>query len=151
MSLCVLGYMHNNGTQNLWKDKIIGDLIRKPHWKETTLQRKENIKLIKGRDSLMREKIKMRKEIARLKQKLEKANKNRPNKNEKKVNFIENEIDDNGNAWENVSAIKSKNSFKTRTAVVSCAKATPTKGQKVIENKKQKKQTRQKSWKSSHE
>ena len=47
-------------------------------------QRKENIKLIKGRDSLMTEKIKMRKKITRLEQKLEKANQNRPNKNEKK-------------------------------------------------------------------
>ena len=98
----------------------------------------------------MREKIKMRKEIARLEQKLEKANQNRPNKNEKKVNFIENEIDDNGNAWENVSAIKSKNSFKTRTAVVSCAKATPTKGQKVIENKKQKKNKPSKKVENHH-
>ena len=102
-------------------------------------QRKENIKLIKGRDSLMTEKIKMRKEITRLEQKLEKANQNRPNKNKKKVTFIENEIDDNDNAWETVSATKSKNSIKTRTAVNTCAKATPTKGQKVIENKNQKK------------
>ena len=108
-------------------------------------QRKENIKLIKGRDSLMTEKIKMRKEITRLEQKLEKANQNRPNKNEKKVTFIENEIDDNDNAWETVGAAKSKNSIKTRTAVNTSAKATPTKGQKVIGNKNQKKQTRQKS------
>ena len=108
-------------------------------------QRKENIKLIKGRDSLMTEKIKMRKEITRLEQKLEKANQNRPNKNEKKVTFKENEIDDNDNAWETVGATKSKNSIKTRTAVNTCAKATPTKGQKVIENKNRKKQTRQKS------
>ena len=108
-------------------------------------QRKENIKLIKGRDSLMTEKIEMRKEITRLEQKLEKANQNRHNKIEKKVTFIENGIDDNGNAWETVGATKSKNSIKTRTAVDTCAKATPTKGQKVIENKKQKKQTRQKT------
>ena len=98
-------------------------------------QRKENIKLIKGCDSLMTEIIKMRKEITRLEQKLEKANQNRPNKNEKKVTFIENEIDDNDNAWETVGATKSKNSIKTRTAVNTCAKATPTKGQKGIENK----------------
>ena len=91
------------------------------------------------------EKIKMRKEITRLEQKLEKANQNRPNKNEKKVTFKENEIDDNDNAWETVGATKSKNSIKTRTAVNTCAKATPTKGQKVIENKNRKKQTRQKS------
>ena len=108
-------------------------------------QRTENIKLIKGRDSLMTEKIKMREEITRLEQKLEKANQNRPNKKAKKVTFIENETDDNGNAWETVSATKSKNSIKTQTAVNTCAKATPTKGQKVIENKNQKKQTRQKS------
>ena len=108
-------------------------------------QRKENIKLIKGRDSLMTEKIKMRKEITRLEQKLEKANQNRHNKIEKKVTFIENGIDDNGNAWKTVGATKSKNSIKTRTAVDTCAKATPTKGQKVIENKKQKTQTRQKN------
>ena len=31
--------------------------------------------------------------------------------------FIENEIDDNDNAWETVGATKSKNSIKTRTAV----------------------------------
>ena len=93
---------------------------------------KENIKLIKGRDSPIR------KVITRLEQKLEKANQNRPNKNEKKVTFIENEIDDNDNAWETVGATKSKNNIKTRTAV-------NTKGQKVIENKNQKKQTRQKS------
>ena len=74
-------------------------------------QRKENIKLIKGRDSLMTEKIKMRKEITLLEQKLEKANQNRPNKNEKKVTFIENEINDNDNAWETVGATKSKNSI----------------------------------------
>ena len=108
-------------------------------------QRKKYIKLIKGRDSLMTEKIKMRKEITRLEQKLEKANQNRNNKKEKKVTFIENAIDDNGNAWETVGATKSKNSIKTQTAVNTCAKATPTKGQKVIENKNQKKQTRQKS------
>ena len=102
-------------------------------------QRKDNIKLIKGRDSLMTEKIKMRKEITRLEQKLEKANQNRPNKNEKKVTFKENEIDDNDNAWGTVGATKSKNSIKTRTAVNTCAKATPTKGQKVIENKNRKK------------
>ena len=87
----------------------------------------------------MTEKIKMRKEITRLEQKLEKANQNRPNKNEKKVTFIENEIDDNDNAWETVGATKSKNSIKTRTAVNTCAQATPTKGQKVIENKNLKK------------
>ena len=51
------------------------------------------------------------------------------------MTFIENEIDDNGNAWETVGVTKSKNSIKTRTAVDTCAnKATPTKGQKVIEN-----------------
>ena len=59
---------------------------------------------------------------------------------------IENEIDDNGNTWGALCATKSKNIIKTRTAVDTCAKATPTKGQKVIENtKKQEKQTRQKS------
>ena len=41
---------------------------------------------------------------------------------------------------------KSKNSIKTQTAVDTCAKATSTKDQKVIE-KKQKKQTRQKAQK----
>ena len=61
------------------------------------------------------------------------------------MTFIENEIDDNDNAWETVDATKSKNNIKTRTAVNTCAKATPTKGQKVIENKNQEKQTRQKS------
>ena len=76
---------------------------------------------------------------------LEKANQNRPNKNKKKVTFIENEIYDNDNAWETVGATKSMKSIKTRTAVNTCAKATQTKGQKVIENKNQKKQTRQKS------
>ena len=85
-------------------------------------QRKDNIKLIKGRDSLMTEKIKMRKEITRLEQKLEKANQNRPNKNENKVTFIENEIDDNDNAGETVGATKSKNNIKTRTAVNTCVK-----------------------------
>ena len=81
----------------------------------------------------MTENIKMRKEITRLEQKLEKANENRSNKKQKKMTFIENEIDDNGNAWETVGATKSTNSNKTRTAVDTCAKATPTKGQKVIE------------------
>ena len=61
------------------------------------------------------------------------------------MTFIENEIDDNDNAWETVGATKSMNSIKTRTAVNTCAKATPTKGQKVIENKNLKKQTRQKT------
>ena len=83
-------------------------------------QRKENIKLIKGRDSLMTEKVKMRKEITCLEQKLENSNHNRPNKKEKKVTFIENEIDDNGNAWKTVGATKSKNSIKARTAVDAC-------------------------------
>ena len=55
------------------------------------------------------------------------------------MTFIENEIDDNGNAWETAGATKSKNSIKTQTAVNTCAKATPTKGQKVIENKNLKK------------
>ena len=78
-------------------------------------QRKENIKLIKGRDSLLTGNIKIRKEITRLEQKLEKANQNRHNKKEKKVTFIENAIDDNGNAWETVGATKSKNIIKIRT------------------------------------
>ena len=45
-------------------------------------QRKENVKLLKGRDSLMTEKIKMRKEIDRLEQKFEKTKQNRPNQKE---------------------------------------------------------------------
>ena len=93
-------------------------------------QSKENIKLIKGRDSLMTEQIKIREEITRLEQKLEKANQNRPNKKEKKVTFIVNEIYNNGNALETVGATKSKNIIKTRTAVDTCAKATPMKAKK---------------------
>ena len=56
-----------------------------------------------------------------------------------RIGFIKNKIDDNGNAWETVGATKSKNSIKTRTAVVTFTKATSTKGQKVLENKKNRK------------
>ena len=105
-------------------------------------QRKENNKLLKGRDSLMTEKIKMRKDIDRLEQKFEKTKQNRPN--QKEVIPIDNETDENGNEWETVGAKKTKNRIKTRTEVNIGSQVKMTKGKKVIDNKKLKKQTGQK-------
>ena len=59
-------------------------------------------------DSLMTEKIKMRKEIDRLEQKFGKTKQNRPNQKEIKVIPIDNDTDDNGNEWETVGAKKNK-------------------------------------------
>ena len=66
-------------------------------------QRKENVKLLKRRDSLLTEKIKMRTEIDHLEQKFEKTKHNRPSQKEKKVIPIDNDTDDNDNEWETVS------------------------------------------------
>ena len=109
-------------------------------------QKKDNVKLLKGRDSLMTEKIKMRKEIDRLEQKFEKTKQNRPNQKEIKVIPIDNDTDDNGNEWETVGAKKTKNRIKTRTEVISYfgsigSQNKMTKSQKVRENKKLKKRT----------
>ena len=105
-------------------------------------QRKENVKLLKGRDSLMTEKIKLRKEIDRLEQKFEKTKQNRHN--QKEVIPIDNDTDENGNEWETVGAKNTKNMIKTRTEVNIGSQVKMTKGKKVIDNKKLKKQTSQK-------
>ena len=100
-------------------------------------QRKE--KLLKGRDSLMTEKIKMRKEIDRLEQKFEKTKQNRPTQKEKKVIPIDNDTDDNGNEWDTVGAKKAKNRIKPRTQVNIGSQVKMTKGKKVVENTQLKK------------
>ena len=65
-------------------------------------------------------------------------------KYQKEVIPIDNDTDENGNEWETVGAKKTKSMIKTRTEVNTGSQVKMTKGKKVIDNKKLKKQTSQK-------